>query len=158
MKKLDQLDILILERLQQDAKITHKELASDLNVSTKPVFDRIKRLEKEGVIKKYVALLDEKKVDKKILAFSFISLKNLSINDMEDFHLRIKSYPQVMEVHQTAGNYDYLIKVLAKDIDDFQHFLSISLTEIQNIGRIQTSLVTQTIKTSTEIRNIKSME
>ena len=153
-RKIDFLDKLILEKIQKDAKITHKELAAELNVSTKPIFDRIKRFEKNGIIKKYVGILDEKKLNKKITAFCSISLHSLFENDISIFIKEIKQIPDIVEIFQTAGNFDYLVKVIVKDMDEFQSFVSKKLFKVKNINSVKTSFVTKEEKRTTEIRDI----
>lgn len=146
---LDQTDKKILNILQQDARITTKALADQLGLTTTPVFERIKRLEKNGVIEKYAALLNQKNIDRKLIVFISISIKNHTRSYLETFTKEMNSIPEVMEVYHIAGNYDFLVKVIMKDMEAYQKFILTRLSVINNIDHVQSSFVLSKNKHST---------
>lgn len=141
MQKLDAVDIKILEVLQGDARITTKALADQLNLSTTPVFERVKRLEREGLIKKYVALVDNKKLGLRLIAFISISLTKHSRSYLEKFVKEVEQYPEVMECYHIAGNYDFLLKVVVRSMEVYETFVLTKLSTIANLGQVQSSFV-----------------
>jgi DNA-binding Lrp family transcriptional regulator len=141
MLKLDAVDIKILEVLQGDARITTKALADQLNLSTTPVFERVKRLEREGLIKKYVALVDNKKLGLRLIAFISISLTKHSRSYLEKFVNEVEQYPEVMECYHIAGNYDFLLKVVVRSMEVYETFVLTKLSTIANLGQVQSSFV-----------------
>ncbi|MCB0609008.1 MAG: Lrp/AsnC family transcriptional regulator [Lewinella sp.] len=149
MTPLDDTDKAILRLLQEDAKYTNKEIASRLNLSTTPVFERIKRLEREGVIRKYVALADRKKVNLGLVSFCNVSLKQHAMELLVRFEEDVKSLPEVVECYHIAGMFDYLLKVVVKDMEAYQQFVSRKLAAVENIGRVQSAFVMTELKNST---------
>ena len=141
MIKLDATDIKILEIVQQDARITTKALADQLNLSTTPVFERVKRLEREGFIKKYVALVDNKKLGLRLIAFISISLTKHSRSYLEKFVNEVSQYPEVMECYHIAGNFDFLLKVVVRNMEVYESFILTKLSTIANLGQVQSSFV-----------------
>jgi len=139
--KLDATDIKILEILQQDGRITTKALADQLNLTTTPVFERVKRLEKDGVIKKYVALVDNRKLDLSLTAFISISLNKHSRTYLEKFVTEVNQYPEVMECYHIAGNFDFLLKIVVKNMEKYESFILTKLSTIANLGQVQSSFV-----------------
>ncbi len=149
MIKLDKFDIGILRLLQQDAKLTTKEIAAQLGLTNTPVYERIKRLERKGYIKKYVALLDKHKIDRSLTAFCNVSLKVHSKIFLDRFEKEILELEEVMECYHIAGLYDYLLKVVVKDMEQYRNFITQKLAVFENIGNVQSSFVMTTIKHST---------
>ncbi len=143
---IDATDKRILSYLQEDAKMTIKELASKLNMTTTPVFERIKRLEKQGFIQCYSARVDRKKLGYKLLAFCSITLEKHEQNGLAKFIEEIQNIPEVVECYHIAGMFDYLLKVVVKDMEDYQNFITKKLSTISNIGKIQSSFVMTEIK------------
>ncbi|MFY0599767.1 MAG: Lrp/AsnC family transcriptional regulator [Cyclobacteriaceae bacterium] len=139
--RLDDTDKKILHILQKDGRITIKALADELGMTTTPVFERVKRLEKNGVIEKYVALLNQKQIDRKLIVFISISIKNHTRSYLETFTKEMESIPEVMEVYHIAGNYDFLVKVIMKDMEAYQKFILTRLSVINNIDHVQSSFV-----------------
>lgn len=139
--KLDATDIKILEILQQDSRITSKALAVELNLSATPVFERVKRLERDGIIRKYVALVDNKKIDLMLMTFISISLTKHTRMYLEKFVKEVEKYPEVLECYHIAGNFDFLLKVLVKDIEAFEGFTLTKLSTIANLGQVHSSFV-----------------
>ncbi|MEK7257898.1 MAG: Lrp/AsnC family transcriptional regulator [Bacteroidota bacterium] len=149
MSKLDATDLGILDILQQDAYSTNKEIADKLNMTTTPVFERVKRLEREGFIKAYVALLDRHKLGLQLIAFCNVQLKEHSTVFLQKFEQDVQSLAEVQEVYDIAGHYDYLLKVVVADMSNYQDFVSRKLAALDNIGRVQSSFVMKELKHST---------
>ena len=145
----DETDKKILNILQTDGRITTKALADKLGLTTTPVFERVKRLEKNGIIDKYVALLNQRNIDRKLIVFISISIKNHTRSYLETFSKEMESIPEVMEVYHIAGNYDYLVKVIMKDMEAYQKFILTRLSVINNIDHVQSSFVLSKNKYST---------
>lgn len=138
---MDNTDKRILNILQNDGRITMKALAAQLGMTTTPVFDRIKRLEKSGVITQYTALLDQKKIERKLIVFISISIKNHTRSYLENFTKEMQTIPEVMEVYHIAGGFDFLLKVVMKDMESYEKFILTRLSIISNIDRVQSSFV-----------------
>lgn len=141
MIKLDETDIRILEFLQQDGRRTIKALADELNLSTTPIFERVKRLERDGIIKQYAALLDPKKLELNLTVFISISLTKHSRSHLEKFIKEIGEYKEVMECYHIAGNFDFLLKIVVKGMKDYESFILSKLSTIANLGQVQSSFV-----------------
>lgn len=148
---LDATDLRILQMLQEDANVTTKEIAAQLHITTTPVFERVKRLQKEGYIHKYVALLDRKKVGLTLVAYTNVSLKEHNSEFLTRFEEAVKSLPEVVECYHIAGLFDYLLKVVVKDMDAYQHFVAKKLAALENIGKVQSSFVMTEIKHTTNL-------
>lgn len=146
---LDDADRAILKLLQEDAFLTTKEIGARLNLTTTPVFERVKRLEKEGYVGRYTALLDRRKVGLSILVFCEVSLKEHNRDFLLHFEASVVGLPEVLECHHVTGEYDYLLKVAARDMDDYQHFIKEKLAALENIGRVQSHFVMTEVKNST---------
>ena len=151
MKELDQTDRRILALLQQDAKFTNKEIAARLGMTTTPVYERIKKLDEQGFIQKYVGLLDRQKLGYTVLSFCNISLKEHAQPYLQKFEREVLTLTEVQECYHIAGMYDYLLKVVARDMAAYQHFIANKLAALENIGNVQSSFVMMEIKCSTEI-------
>ncbi|WCL83112.1 Lrp/AsnC family transcriptional regulator (plasmid) [Saprospira sp. CCB-QB6] len=149
--KLDPTDLKILQLLQADAKLSIKEISADLGLSSTPVYERIKRLEKRGYIKGYVALVNRKKVEMGLMAFLSVSLKEHSQTALLKFEQEIIKFPKVMECYHIAGQYDFILKIVVRDMQDYHDFTFNRLAAMDNIGHVQTDFVMNDIKYSTEI-------
>lgn len=146
---LDKTDKKILAILQKEGRITTKALAEKLHLTTTPIFERIKRLERNGVIDKYVCLLDAKKIDKKLTVFISISIKNHALSYVVNFIKEMEAVPEVMEVYHIGGNYDFLVKVMMRDMEAYQKFILNKLSVINNIDHVQSSFVLSNNKYTT---------
>jgi len=146
MDTLDKIDLQILKTLQRNAKLTTKELADAVHLTPTPVFERQKRLEKKGYIKKYVAVLDPEKLDQGLLVFCKVKLKQINHEMADAFTRRIQRIPEVTECYNTSGAYDYLLKVRAKDMKQYQEFVLNKLGDIDNIGSIESTFVMSEVK------------
>lgn len=151
MAGLDNTDKLILYYLQLDGKRTVASLSQELCLSSTAVYERIRKLEQEGVIKNYVALLDPKKVDRNLIVYIFISLKNHGRSHLEKFEASIRSYNEITECYHIAGNFDFLLKAQLKDMEAYQQFLLTKLSIDNNIDKVQSSFVLAANKYSTAL-------
>ncbi|NJN78212.1 MAG: Lrp/AsnC family transcriptional regulator [Saprospiraceae bacterium] len=142
---------LILTFLQQDSKLTNKEIAAQLNLTTTPIYERIKRMERDGVIEKYVALVNPDKVGLQLTAFCDVSLKEHSKEFIEKFEQEISAFSEVNECYHIAGTFDYLLKIFVTDMSAYQNFIINKLATLENIGKVQSSFVMTTVKKSTAI-------
>jgi Lrp/AsnC family leucine-responsive transcriptional regulator len=143
---LDAIDLQILRALQENARLTTKELAARVNLSTTPVFERMKRLEKEGFIKKYVAVLDAEKLGRGFTVFCSVKLKQMTQSVARDFISIIRDIPQVAECYNISGEYDYLLKIQAPDMKYYNEFIINVLGNIDAIGSTLSSFVMNEIK------------
>jgi DNA-binding Lrp family transcriptional regulator len=149
MKPLDKIDKQILVLLQKNARMTVKEISNQLNLSSTPIFERIKKLEKNGIIDHYTAVLNNEKLGKKLNAFAHISLKNHSKAMIAEFVNRIEQIPEIMECHYVAGGADFILKILVRDMEEYNEFLMEKLLDIPNIGKMESFLsLTVSKKTS----------
>ena len=138
--KLDEIDYKLLAELKNDSRITIRELSSRLNLSTTPIFERIKKLERNGIIDHYTVVLNEEKLGKKLTSFAHISLKDHSKELVKKFESQVLQIPEVIECHYVTGNADFIIKVLVDDIERYKEFVMDRLFDIPNIGKIETFL------------------
>lgn len=149
MIQLDQTDVRILHLLQNDARLTNKEIADKLGKTVTPVFERIKWLEKEGYIQQYVAVLDRSKIDKNLVALTNVQLKEHSHPILKSFEKDIVGFDEVMECYHMTGLYDYLLKIVVKDMSEYQEFIVNKLSKLPNIGTVQSSFMMTEIKHET---------
>jgi Lrp/AsnC family leucine-responsive transcriptional regulator len=149
--ELDETDLLILKTLQKNAKLTTKELADIVHLTPTPVFERQKRLERKGYIKKYVALLDPEKLGMGLLVFCKVKLKQINHEIADAFVRRIQRIPEVTECYNTSGTYDYLIKVHARDMKQYQEFVLTKLGDIETVGSIESTFVMSEVKQSSAL-------
>jgi Lrp/AsnC family transcriptional regulator, leucine-responsive regulatory protein len=147
----DDLDRQILAELQKDARISNKELARRVNLSPPATHSRVKRLEANGYIRNYVALIEHKKVDYDMLCFVRVSLQLHDLDQVTGFHEAIRQMSEVLECHHVTGDYDYLLKVVAHNTDGLEHFLVQKLTPIPGVAQIHTSLVLREVKNTTNV-------
>jgi len=150
MIKLDELDIKILNFLQMDSRMTIRDIAEQLNISTTPIFNRIKRLEKEKVIDRYVAMVNAENVGKNLFAFVFLSLKDHSKDAVKKMEKQLSKFSEVMECHYVTGGADFFLKVIVKDIKEYNTFISEKLFSVKNIGKIE-SLLSLSMAKSTNV-------
>ena len=143
---LDSTDLDILRCLQENARLTTKELAARVNLSTTPVFERLKRLERSGFIKKYVAVLDAEKLNLGFVVFCSVKLKQMNRDIARTFISIIKDIPQVAECYNVSGEYDYLLKIHAPDMKYYNEFIINVLGTIDSIGSILSTFVMDEIK------------
>lgn len=148
---MDDIDRKILEILQEDSMKTAKEMASKLSLTTTPIYERIKKLQSTGVIKKYVALLDADILDKNLVVFMNITIKDHQAEKRNEFVKKMESLEAVREFYHTSGNFDFLVKVRFSTIKEYRDFLLNDVALFRNIGNIDSQIVLEEIKYSTRI-------
>ena len=146
METLDDIDLQILRTLQKNAKLTTKELADAVHLTPTPVFERQKRLERKGYIRKYVAVLDPEKLNQGLLVFCKVKLKQINHEIANSFTRRIMRIPEVIECYNTSGQYDYLLKVRAADMKHYQEFVLNKLGEIESLSSLESTFVMSEVK------------
>ena len=143
---LDSKDISILHLLQQNARITVKEISAKMHLSTTPVHERIKRMEASGVIKQYATLVDHTKVNKGLMVICYVSLKEHSKNAGNKFIKTIHELNEVIECFNISGEFDFMLKVVCADMNTYYDFHVNKLSQIENIGHVQSVFVMGVIK------------
>ena len=146
ISNLDEKDIMILRVLQHNARATVKEIADKIHLSTTPVHERIKRMEESGVIRQYATLLDHTKVNKGLMVICYVSLKQHNKNAGAKFIKSIQEMPEVIECYNISGEFDFMLKVVAENMDDYYHFHVNKLSQAENIGHVQSVFVMGVIK------------
>ena len=148
---LNPADRRILELLQDKGRIPNVQLAAEVGLSPSAVLERVRKLEERGIIERYVAIVDHKRVGLGTAAFVAVSLNLHQKDSIENFHRFVAGSSKVLECHHVAGTEDYLLKVLSHDIDDYEHFLLNELTRIHGVDRVRTMFVLSTLKRETAI-------
>jgi DNA-binding Lrp family transcriptional regulator len=148
---IDATDKIILNELQANARITTRELADKLGLSTTPVFERIKKLEKSGLIKDYVALVDAGKLDFNLTAFTQVRLDIHSKEMIEAFTKKITSFDEVVECYHTTGESDFLLKIIVADMNEYYRFIMEQLTQTRDVAHVNTSFVLNELKHTTAL-------
>jgi Lrp/AsnC family leucine-responsive transcriptional regulator len=143
---LDQRDLAILRLLQKNARITVKEISEKINLSTTPVYERIKRMEAAGVIKEYATLVDPAKVKKGLMVICYVSLKQHNKTAGAKFIKAINEMNEVIECYNISGEFDFMLKVVVENMDAYYDFHVNKLSEVENIGNVQSSFVMGIIK------------
>lgn len=138
---LDPIDIGILSLMQQNAKLTNKEIGSILRRSPSAIFDRIKRLQNEEVIQGYTVIIDHEKISRSLISHTHIQLKNHSYESQRAFEKEISGYKEVLECANVTGKFDYMLKVVVPDMRSYHDFVRHKLGNIPNLATIQTSTV-----------------
>lgn len=149
MLRLDDIDRKLLEQLQNDSKVNIKILAEQLNITKTPIYERIKRYEKDGIIEKYVAVLNRQLVSSAMIVFCSVSLDSQKLEEIHAFSDAILKIPEVMECYLMGGVNDFLLKVAVKDLDAYHHFSSGKLAALPNVAQIKSTFVLNEIKRST---------
>lgn len=145
-EKLDKVDLQILRTLQENARLTTKELAAQVSLSSTPVFERLKRLEREGYIKKYIAVLDADKLNQGFVVFCNVKLRRMNKDIAMEFTRIIQNIPEVTECYNISGSYDYLLKIHAPDMKYYQEFLLNVLGTIESLGSMESTFVMDEVK------------
>ncbi|MEL7531723.1 MAG: Lrp/AsnC family transcriptional regulator [Bacteroidota bacterium] len=148
---MDPIDIKILDMLQANSNRTAKEMAAELSLTTTPVYERIKKLEKAGYIKQYVALLNTDLLNKHIIVFMNITIKDHHKEARDKFVQSMEALDQVSEFYHTSGSFDFLAKVRFANIKDYRDFLVNQVAAIRNISDIDSQIVLEEIKYSTKV-------
>jgi Lrp/AsnC family leucine-responsive transcriptional regulator len=148
-EQLDAIDLKILRELQQNCRLTTKELAARVNLSTTPVFDRVRRLENSGYISAYTARLNAEKLDMGFVVFCNVKLQCMNRENAINFTTEIKEIGQVTECYNVSGRFDYLLKIYARSMKDDQEFIINRLGRLENIGSIESTFVMSHVKQDT---------
>jgi Lrp/AsnC family transcriptional regulator, leucine-responsive regulatory protein len=146
MIKLDKKDFEILRLLQSDAKLTIREIASKIHLSTTPTHERVKHLENTGVIKQYAALLDHRLVNKSIMVICNVSLKEHDKKTARAFIQAVRGFKEVLECYNISGEYDFMLKIVADSMEGFHDFFVNQLSEVKGIGQTKSSFVMDIVK------------
>lgn len=150
MDTLDEIDRAILKLLQRDAKQTTKEIAASLHLTVSPVYERIRKLESQGYIQKYVAILDQKKIGRPITAICQVSMRYNNEAFIENFVNEIQHLDEVQECYHMAGQVDFILKINVKSLEDYHDFVRYKLSKIENIGVLNSTFVLKNVKHTSE--------
>ena len=145
-EKLDKVDLQILRTLQENARLTTRELAAQVSLSSTPVFERLKRLEREGYIKKYIAVLDADKLNQGFVVFCNVKLRRMNKDIAMEFTRIIQNIPEVTECYNISGSYDYLLKIHAPNMKYYQEFIINVLGTIDSLGSLESMFVMDEVK------------
>ncbi|RYG45882.1 Lrp/AsnC family transcriptional regulator [bacterium] len=148
---LDEVDLQLLGILQADGRITNADLAKRVGLSPPSVLQRVRALEKAGLVKGYVALLDHDRLGLRITAWVQITLSLHQDQAIERFRTQVSELPEVMECYHVSGDYDFLVKAVVRDMKAYEQFVSKKLSKIRGIGKINTSFVFGVNKHTTQI-------
>ncbi|MEN9959992.1 MAG: hypothetical protein RL045_242 [Bacteroidota bacterium] len=148
---LDALDIRILKIIQENSQKTLKEIAEQVNLSLSPTHDRMKRLEADGYIKGYVALLNRKKLNLGLLVHCQVTLEKQTRQNFSEFEKAIKAFPEVISCHLVSGNFDYYLNVLSADVESYNRFYQEKLAVLPSVAHISSLFVMDEIKSTTAL-------
>ncbi len=146
---MDTIDKKLLQLLQHDTKKTTKELSLKLNLSVTAVYERIKKLEREGIIAKYVVLLDKEKVGKSFVVFCHLKLIQHTKEFLTKFESEVVLLKEVLECHHVSGDYDYILKIAVKNMEEYREFLVTKLTTLEHIGSTHSTFMISEVKNTT---------
>lgn len=146
---LDPTDTEILKLLQIDATLTNKELAFKLHKSIATIHERIKKLKEQGYIKRIVAILDKKKINKSLIAFSQVLLKEHTAETLVKFEKEVAKFSEVMECYQMTGAFDFILRIATSDMDAYHLFLRNKLATLPDISTVQSFFVLSETKSDT---------
>jgi Lrp/AsnC family transcriptional regulator len=144
-------DVKILKLLQQDASLTTQEISERLNMSQSPCWRKINKMEQDSLIEKRVAILNREKLGMDVVVFSTINLSTQGREYLEDFEAEVKLLPEVLECYTMAGSWDYMLKIVAKNIRHYEIFVREKLTTLPHIGEVHSHIAVTEIKNSTEL-------
>jgi Lrp/AsnC family leucine-responsive transcriptional regulator len=148
---MDTIDKKLLKLLQTDSKKTTKELSLKLDLSVTAVYERIKKLEREGIIQNYVALINRSKVDKGFIVFCHIKLIQHTREFLTKFENQVVKLSEILECHHVSGDYDYILKIAVKDMEEYREFLVTKLTTLEHIGSTHSTFMISEVKNTTLI-------
>lgn len=147
---LDSIDNKLLMILQNDSKGTTKELSLKLNLSVTAVYERVKKLERLGIIDKYVALLNKDKIEKAFVVFCHVKLLQHTIEYLTSFENDVVKLDEVHECFHVSGDYDYILKIYVKNMQEYREFMVTKLTTLKHIGSTHSTFMISEVKNSTE--------
>lgn len=143
---LDETDKKILNLLQNDASLTNKQIAAELNLTVTPIFERIKKLRKNGFIKGTHASIDRRLVGKPLMAFCEVSVSNHKQEYLQKFEKEVLNLPEVIECYHVSGRNDYVLKIVENNMDDYRDFLVNKLAKIEGVSNVNSSFVMKELK------------
>ncbi len=143
---LDEIDIKILRELQQNSRLTNKELAARIHLSTTPTFERHRRLEREGFIKQYTAIVDADKINRSFMVLCNISTNNIYKDKIDDFRERVANWTQVVDCYNVSGDFDFTMKVAVSSMKEYQEFIINEVGSVEYISKIQSNFIMDTLK------------
>lgn len=149
MVNIDDVDLAILRLLQHDASLTHKEVAFRLHKSVATIHERTRRLKEEGYIRRVVAILDRKKINKSLIAFSHVLLNDHTAHTLDTFEREVAKFPEVMECFQMTGTFDFILRIATSDMEEYQRFYRNKLAMLPNITTVQSFFVLSETKSDT---------
>jgi DNA-binding Lrp family transcriptional regulator len=151
MTKIDKYDKVILSVLQQQGRVTNQSLAEQANLSTAPCWRRVDKLEAQGIINRYVALVNREKLGLSVMVYIHISLNDHHSKTLEVFDLFVEQSDSILECYSVSGEYDYLIRVVAADVKDLEYFLMEKLLKLEAVRSANTSFVLKQKKYTTAL-------
>ncbi len=146
---MDAIDKKLIYLLQQDSRQTNKALAHQLNLSVTAVYERIRKLEREGIIQKYVALVNRTKINKSFMVFCHIKLIQHAKELISSFEREVVKLPEVLECYHVSGDYDYILKICISDMEAYREFMVTKLTTLKQIGSTHSTFMIGEVKNST---------
>ncbi len=150
--KLDVTDKKILYYLQNNSKMTTKELSIYLNLSSTAVYERIKKLEKNGVIEKYIAVINKEKIEKSFVVFCKIKLMQHKQAYVRKFEKEVIKFEEVLECYNVSGDYDYFLKVVVKNMKAYHNFLNDKLTTLDHISSAHSTFIMNEVKNTLAVQ------
>ncbi|MVM41869.1 winged helix-turn-helix transcriptional regulator [Spirosoma sp. HMF3257] len=151
MDIVDATDRKILDLLQQNAHLTIQDIGKQINLSKTPVHERIKRLEREGIIDRYVTIIDKKKLGNLLMVYCQVTLDRQTRDSFTAFEVDVRELPEVLECNRVSGTFDYLLKIVSRDMDTYNHFYQEQLSIIPGTLHISSFFVMSEIKNSTVV-------
>lgn len=145
----DETDKRILKLLQLNGRLSAKEIADKIGLTVTPTYERIRKIEKSGIVKSVVALLDREQLELKTIVYCNVSLQVHALRVLQQFERAVKKMNEVMECYHITGNFDYLLKVAVKDMNAYQQFLTQKLASLDNIAQVHSNFVMTDVKYST---------
>ncbi|MCR9133642.1 MAG: Lrp/AsnC family transcriptional regulator [bacterium] len=149
--RLDDVDKEILRILQKEGRISNKDLAERINLTTTPTLERVRRLEREGVISGYEAKVNPETIDLGLNAFVTITLSAHRLRLLDEFTSEVKAIPEILACYNTTGDGDFLLHIVAKDVEDYERIMRTKLATLPDVQRMYTSIVLNVIKEQTNI-------
>jgi Lrp/AsnC family leucine-responsive transcriptional regulator len=149
MIDLDPTDVEILKLLQKDASLTNKEISYKINKSIATIHERVRRLKEQGFIKRVVAILDRKKINRSLIAFSQVLLNDHAADTLYNFEKDVAKFPEVMECFQMTGTFDFILRIATSDMDAYHDFYRNKLATLANITTVQSFFVLSETKSDT---------
>lgn len=143
---MDSIDRKLISLLQRNGKLAMKELSAALGLSITPIYDRLRRLEKKEIITGYHAHVDEKKMGFGLEVFCSVTLESHKAEYLKQFEEDIKKFDEVLECYHLAGSFDFLLKILVGNMDDYGNFVNKKLARLENIGLVNSHMVLKKIK------------